>query len=160
MDILMSETCWAHKKWNNIASDIKLVFHTSTITMMHGPINIIIHIVSRLPAGRRCWPVFVLRTAQKFLSPPEMPDRLWSPFSCARWLLPYEQGLKTVRFNIHLHIAYREPEWVDVYLHYHTPFSRCGTNLSTVTTLHDPQLLCWRIYFFISIMSTVRVSKH
>ena len=40
MDILMSETCWAHKKWNKIASDIKLVFHSSTITMMHVPINI------------------------------------------------------------------------------------------------------------------------
>jgi len=25
-DILMSETCWAHKKWNKIASDMKLVF--------------------------------------------------------------------------------------------------------------------------------------
>ena len=33
MDILMSETFWAHKKWNKIASDIKLVFHSSTITM-------------------------------------------------------------------------------------------------------------------------------
>ena len=43
IDILMSETCWAHKQWNKIASDIKLVFHSSTtsITMMHGPINII-----------------------------------------------------------------------------------------------------------------------
>ena len=40
MYILMSETCWAHKKWNKIASDIKLVFHSSTITMTHGPINI------------------------------------------------------------------------------------------------------------------------
>ena len=40
MDILMSETCWAHKKWNKIASDNKLVFYSSTITMMHGPINI------------------------------------------------------------------------------------------------------------------------
>ena len=30
MDILMSETCWAHK-WNKIASDIKLVFYSSTI---------------------------------------------------------------------------------------------------------------------------------
>ena len=40
MDILMSETCWAHKKWNKIASEIKLVFHSSTTTMMHGPINI------------------------------------------------------------------------------------------------------------------------
>jgi len=40
MDILMSETFWAHKKWNKIASDIKLVFYSSTITMMRGPINI------------------------------------------------------------------------------------------------------------------------
>ena len=40
MDILMSETCWAHKKWNKIATDIKLVFYSSTITMIHGPINI------------------------------------------------------------------------------------------------------------------------
>ena len=31
MDILMSETCWAHKKWNKIASDIKWVFYFSTI---------------------------------------------------------------------------------------------------------------------------------
>jgi hypothetical protein len=30
MDILMSETYWTHKKWNKIASDIKLVFHSST----------------------------------------------------------------------------------------------------------------------------------
>jgi len=28
MDILMSETCWVHKKWNKIASDIKLVFYS------------------------------------------------------------------------------------------------------------------------------------
>ena len=31
MDILMTETCWAHNKWNKIASDIKLVFHLSSI---------------------------------------------------------------------------------------------------------------------------------
>ena len=31
MDILMSEACWAHKKWNKIASDIKLVFYSSKI---------------------------------------------------------------------------------------------------------------------------------
>ena len=41
MDILMSKTCRVHKKWNKIASDIKLVCYSSTITMMHGPINII-----------------------------------------------------------------------------------------------------------------------
>jgi len=40
MDILMSETCWAHKKWNEIASDIKLFLLFFNITMMHGPINI------------------------------------------------------------------------------------------------------------------------
>ena len=40
MEILMSETCWAHKKWNKVTSDNKFVFHSSTITMMHGPINI------------------------------------------------------------------------------------------------------------------------
>ena len=40
VDILMSETCWAHKKWNKIASDIKLVSYSSTITMMHGSINV------------------------------------------------------------------------------------------------------------------------
>jgi len=31
MATLMSETCWAHKKWNKIASDMKLVFYSSTI---------------------------------------------------------------------------------------------------------------------------------
>jgi hypothetical protein len=34
MDILISETYWVHKKWNKIASDIKLVSYSSTITMM------------------------------------------------------------------------------------------------------------------------------
>jgi len=33
MDVLMSETCWAHKKWNKIASDITLVFYSSIITI-------------------------------------------------------------------------------------------------------------------------------
>ena len=33
MDILMSETCWARKKWNEIASDIKLVFHSSAMNL-------------------------------------------------------------------------------------------------------------------------------
>jgi hypothetical protein len=48
MDILMSETCWAYKKWNKIASDIKLLFHSSTITMTHGPVNIRFTAVHRL----------------------------------------------------------------------------------------------------------------
>jgi len=56
MDILMSETCWAHKKRNKIASDIKLVFYSSAITMMYGPINV------RL-AGCICC-VYLLSTCQ------------------------------------------------------------------------------------------------
>jgi len=35
MDMLMSETCWAHKNWNKIASDIKLVFYSSTTDIYH-----------------------------------------------------------------------------------------------------------------------------
>jgi len=33
MDILMSEKCWAHKKWNKRASAIKLVFYSSRETL-------------------------------------------------------------------------------------------------------------------------------
>ena len=32
---LMSETCWAHKKWNKIASDIKLVFRSSVYAFVY-----------------------------------------------------------------------------------------------------------------------------
>ena len=35
MDILLSETCWAHKKWNKIASDIKLVLYSSTTKLYY-----------------------------------------------------------------------------------------------------------------------------
>ena len=31
MDILMSETRWGHKKWNKIASDIKLVLYSTVL---------------------------------------------------------------------------------------------------------------------------------
>ena len=34
MDILMSETCWVHKKWNKITSGIKLVFYSSRINLL------------------------------------------------------------------------------------------------------------------------------
>jgi len=36
MDILMSETCWAHKEWNKISSGIKLVFYSSTTYIYYG----------------------------------------------------------------------------------------------------------------------------
>jgi len=51
VDILMSETCWAYKKWNKIASDINLVFYSSTIKMMHGPINIRFKIAGSITMG-------------------------------------------------------------------------------------------------------------
>ena len=60
MDILMSETCWARKKWNKIASDIKLVFYSSTITMMHGPI--IIRVIEYIFAGISVLALLVIHT--------------------------------------------------------------------------------------------------
>ena len=40
MGIVVPETCWAHKKHNKIISGIKLIFYSSVITMMHGPMDI------------------------------------------------------------------------------------------------------------------------
>jgi len=40
MDILMSATCWAHKKWNKNGKWLQVGLLFSAITMMHGPINI------------------------------------------------------------------------------------------------------------------------
>jgi len=63
MDILMSETCSAHKQWNEVASDIKLVYYSSTITMMHGPINIRLSCMSNTPVlgTSRQWNWFLLQ---------------------------------------------------------------------------------------------------
>ena len=61
MYILMSETRWAHKKWNKVATDIKLVSHSSTITMVHGPINT--RFKTRLEFEiKKIWDVFVTDT--------------------------------------------------------------------------------------------------
>ena len=38
--IVVSEICWAYKKYNKITSGICLVFYSSVITMMYGPIKI------------------------------------------------------------------------------------------------------------------------
>jgi hypothetical protein len=40
MGIVMLETCSAYKKCNKITSGIELVFYSSVITMMHGPLSI------------------------------------------------------------------------------------------------------------------------
>jgi len=43
MDILMPEIFWAHKKWNKIASDIKLVFYSSAMCLtVFVPISLVI----------------------------------------------------------------------------------------------------------------------
>ena len=39
MNILISETCWAHTKWNKIASGIKMVFYSSTKIQLRVPIT-------------------------------------------------------------------------------------------------------------------------
>jgi len=39
MGVVKPETCWAYKKYSKIISDIKLVFYSSVITMLHGPTN-------------------------------------------------------------------------------------------------------------------------
>ena len=49
MDMLMSETRWAHKKWNKNSKWYRVGLSFSTITMIHGPINIrfiIIYLIS------------------------------------------------------------------------------------------------------------------
>ena len=48
MGRVMPETCWAYKKYNKIISGIYLVFYSSVITMMHGPISIRNKIISML----------------------------------------------------------------------------------------------------------------
>jgi len=61
MDILMSETCWAHKKWNKIASDIKLVFFPSNIYVkLSLPLS-----VSCTGAGRKVLPPLKLKMKGK-----------------------------------------------------------------------------------------------
>jgi len=85
MDILMSETCWAHKKWNKISSDIKLVFYYSTITMMQVPINIrwAMHFKKSLFVNPRlllCSSIFLPAFSFQFVAQ--------NVFSCRTWHLP------------------------------------------------------------------------
>jgi len=57
MDILMSETCWAHKKWNKIGSDMKLVFYSST----HFNITIYTYISQALSYIDLSWSEFFIQ---------------------------------------------------------------------------------------------------
>ena len=60
MDILMPEICWVYKKWNKTASDIKLVFYSSTITMMHGPINITVCVTHAVQEFDTCDEIYFI----------------------------------------------------------------------------------------------------
>ena len=49
MDILMSETCWAHKKRNKIASDIRLVYYSSSTVVLwpkKNPAFLVLHFLT------------------------------------------------------------------------------------------------------------------
>jgi len=77
ISILMCSTCFGHKNWNKIASDIKLVFYSSTITTMHGPITIRISAL--------IWLITKIKTVEKGFSPfiflsvyPKLSDDGWS----------------------------------------------------------------------------------
>jgi len=61
MDILMSETCWANKTWNKIASDIKLVFYSSTSN--YAVLTSHMYIVFRLIKHRNNFPVYIFYSA-------------------------------------------------------------------------------------------------
>jgi len=75
MDILMSEICWAHKKWNKIASDIKLVFYSSIIHLavcLTTRPNLLpkpAHHILRYKASTFKWeyPLLSLRSSSSFL---------------------------------------------------------------------------------------------
>ena len=86
MDILMSETCWAHNKWNQIASDIKLVFHSSTIAMMHSPINIRFTYLYLCKHPEQCFPnVFARGNLLASKNNHESLHPCWCKYRTSRW---------------------------------------------------------------------------
>jgi len=82
MVILMSKTCWAHKKWNKIASDIKLVFNSSKLYMFQTvPLSVIrsfslytqqrymsYRYADSLQAGSGCSVLILLTSCQQLVS--------------------------------------------------------------------------------------------
>ena len=118
MDILMYETYWAHKTWNKTASDIKLVFYSSTITMMHSPINIrfTINIVNKERCGKIVRRVH-LRNEQR-LGRMEQGILL-------RWM-------ETMCCNIHSNSPYWQKMIYSIYL-----LNAIGLTSSGISTVHN-----------------------
>ena len=106
MDILMSETCWTHNKWNKIASDIKLLFNSPIIAMMHGPINIRFTSKNTLPKATCVCPRRH-QAAGKKLS-------LWTVY----WKQRRGSQIKIVRYSWYVYITrcsrYIPEDWCDL----------------------------------------------
>ena len=95
MDILMSETCWAHKEWNKITSDIKLVFHSSKIVVLdeHAHSTLVISAgLKVLEISAHKWPndpqllcCANRRHSRNVLSFPERTSRWKNPLSTDVW---------------------------------------------------------------------------
>ena len=117
MDILMSETCWAHMKWNKIASDIKLVFYSSTITYSCLSVTLVekhwLRLFESRVLGKILTPVFPHKLSslqsvlvKLFLKPvhnftPHSP-KLCTVILCVQWLLAFLPHLA----GIHIYITY------------------------------------------------------
>ena len=56
-DTLMSETYWVHKKWNKIASDIKLVFYSSSYNSFSCNNTSKLTVTSKKQGSQSCGPV-------------------------------------------------------------------------------------------------------
>ena len=74
MDILMCETCWAHKKWNKTASDNKLVFYSSGKNLSE-----FVVVFSLPPANARIAPHF---------------QSQWALPRCFQFILPYHPFIR------------------------------------------------------------------
>ena len=112
MDILMSETCWAHKKWNKIASDIKLVFHSSSehlflpsFSFQFWPLLCGVSVCTKSLSRRYALPVLPKRSVVYYLSS----HRLLSKFRNF-WLCESERLCRTV-FPGEKHFRRFEIQW-------------------------------------------------
>jgi len=65
MDILMSETCWAHKKWNKIASDLSWSFILQ-VSQKVGDVHHSISVLGQNLCMTTKWKEKMIGTRQRF----------------------------------------------------------------------------------------------
>jgi len=88
MDILMSETCWAHNKWNKIVSDIKLLFYSSTIKWTSPTCSVHVHYLH----------IYILFNKKLLECQITYIFKYWkTQFECFTWKL---EKFKTIRFSL------------------------------------------------------------